>query len=95
MLTLMRSDDTLTLVSDDRNGENMHLQEAILASAPHLSRAFMDTATDDDGRLRFVVGKDDWEALADVIEELSCMSVGVNPAELASIEEALQSALNE
>ncbi len=94
MLAMMRSDDMLILVSDDKNGENAFLEEAIGATAPHLLPAYGETKQDEDGLLRFRVGQDDWEALADVIEELSCMSVAVNPNELAAIEDALRVAIS-
>ncbi len=94
MLTMTRSDDTLILVSDDQFAENDWLREAIEAAAPQLMERFENTLPDDDGLLRFSVESEDWEALADVIEELSCLTSTVNPDEVAAIEDALQVALN-
>lgn len=95
MISITRNDDTLVLASDDQNAENMALQEAILAAAPHLSEAFMDTPVGDDGVLRFVVHKADWEALGEVVEELSCMPDAADPEELAAIEKAVNDAVDE
>lgn len=94
MLSITRNDDTLILLSDDENAENGFLEEAIDAAAPHLGERFEETKVGEDGLLRFSVGREDWESLADAIEELSCMAASVNPEELAAIEKAIRQALD-
>lgn len=95
MLTITRDgDDTFVLVSDDKNAENITLTEAIEVAAPQLLEAWEDTPAADDGLIRFRVIKADWEGLRDVLEELGSLD-GINPEELAAIEDAVNLALDE
>lgn len=93
MLSIIRSDDTLTLVSDDKNAENASLGEALEAVAPHLLPDYLEADVGEDGLLRLGVGRDDWESLADVIEELGAMG-STNPEELDAIENVVHEAIS-
>lgn len=69
--------DAVYVVSDDANGENMALDEAVDMAAPHLHEEF--TGTDYvDGELRWRVGRSDYGALLEVFDTLD----GVNPEEV-------------
>ena len=95
MLQIQReSDDTFVLVSDDHNGENAGLSEAIDANAPHLLEAWDETKVGDDGILRFAVQRPDWPSLLDVIELLSAEGM-VDPEEILAIDTAVNNALDE
>jgi hypothetical protein len=95
MLQIQReADETLVLVSDDKNAENDALSTAIDEGAPHLLKAWEDTEMGDDGLLRFYVQKPDWLSLLDVIELLSD-SGAVDPDDILAIDTVLNNALDE
>ncbi len=95
MLAITRQDNTLILVSDDANGENAALEDALGAAAPELLEAYTKTAVGDDGLLRFSVDRADWRGLLDAIEELACMSGFVDPDELSAVERVASQAVDE
>lgn len=71
MLRIDKEDDTITFVSDDADGENMALQDAIAEAAPHLLDDFEGTDVGDDGLLKFGVQRDDWSSVLEVMDALS------------------------
>lgn len=71
MLTLTRDGDAaVVLASDDRNGENILLDDAIGTAAPELATAYAETPVGDDGLLRFRVERADWLSLLDALETM-------------------------
>lgn len=95
MIALTREDDTLTLVSDDRYGENAAIEDALKAAAPELLEAYMSTPVSPDGVLRFNVERADWRGLLDAIEELGSKSGAVDPDELMGVERLAAMAVEE
>lgn len=87
-------DDTFTLVSDDRNAENVLIGDAISECLPHLLPDFEDSPTDDEGLLRFAVKREDWAGLSDALSHLGIegMVQGADEAE-ELVEIALRDAL--
>lgn len=91
MLKAQREGETITVVSDDGNAENVALGEAIDLQAPHLLADYEATDTDGNGELHWTVRKEDWRSLIDVLEATE----GVNPNELDEAIEIVAAAVKE
>lgn len=91
MLKVEREGETITVISDDANAENVALGEALDQAAPHLLADYEDTETDGDGKLHWTVRKADWRSLAEAIEAME----GVNPTEQDEAVEAIMVAVRE
>lgn len=69
MLKVEHDGETMTVVSDDANAENVALSEAIDLAAPHLLKSY-DEAPFDGNELRWKVGVADWPSLIEALAAL-------------------------
>jgi hypothetical protein len=66
------------VISDDKNTENMALDEAVNLAAPHLHESFTNTKVDDEGVLKWRVEASEYGSLLEVLDVLE----GVDPEEV-------------
>lgn len=94
MLKVEHEGETMTVVSDDANAENVALSEAIDLAAPHLLKSYNDAPYD--GReLRWKVGVADWQGLIEALAALEGGDAMVDPTEVDEAIELVEAALKQ